>query len=147
VKAQGKPGKAEVLSALIGRAMHKDCALGCLNPLNWGGKNKAGIVGKKPYSNPKKRPRYGKGQRDKTWENAKDEEGKVYDWKTGKEMNKEDPWDMGHFPTERYGDLHRDYMDGKITKEEFLKRYRDPNNYRPELPSSNRSDNARPKKR
>ena len=29
--------------------------------------------------------------------------------------------------------------DGKITKEEFLHRYRDPNNYRPELPINNRS--------
>ncbi|MBQ5980656.1 MAG: HNH/ENDO VII family nuclease [Prevotella sp.] len=48
-------------------------------------------------------------------------------------------WDMGHKPDAKYSDLHRDYMDGKITKEEFLHRYRDPNNYRPELPINNRS--------
>jgi len=45
---------------------------------------------------------------------------------------------MGHKPDAKYSDLHRDCMDGKITKEEFLHRYRDPNNYRPELPINNR---------
>lgn len=48
-------------------------------------------------------------------------------------------WDMGHKRGAKYSDLHKDYMDGKISKEEFLRQYRDPNNYRPELPSNNRS--------
>ena len=39
---------------------------------------------------------------------------------------------MGHKPGKKYSDLHKDYMDGKITKEEFLREYRDPNNYWPE---------------
>ena len=140
-----------VLDALMGGCVDvgnsaKNCALSCLNPLNWGGKGigKFGLKGGKPYSNPKRRPRYGKGQRDTVWENAKDENGRVYDPKTGNEMNTNENWDMGHLPERRYADLHKDYMDGKIDKDQFLKEYRNPNNYRPELPSSNRSDNARP---
>jgi hypothetical protein len=46
---------------------------------------------------------------------------------------------MGHTPGNEYKDLHKDYMDGKISKEAFLKKYRDPKNYRPEAPSANRS--------
>jgi len=47
-------------------------------------------------------------------------------------------WDMGHKPGEEYRKLHKDYMDGEITKGEFLDRHRDPNNYHPENPGSNR---------
>ncbi|WP_205027779.1 HNH/ENDO VII family nuclease [Anaerosacchariphilus polymeriproducens] len=97
----------------------------------------------KPYAN--SRPSYGKGQVDQVWENAKDPvTGKVYD-PTGKEItwDKSKPrkgqWDMGHIPGEKYSDMHKLYMDGIISKEEFLKWYRDPANYRPELPSTNRS--------
>lgn len=46
---------------------------------------------------------------------------------------------MGHVTGEKYSDKHREYMDGKMTKEEFLAWYRDPKNYRSELPSTNRS--------
>ena len=98
---------------------------------------------KKPYS--KSRPKYGKGQVENVWNNAKESEGKVYDPNIGIELHwditkpRKGQWDMGHKPDAKYSDLHRDYMDGKITKEEFLHRYRDPNNYRPELPINNRS--------
>jgi len=46
---------------------------------------------------------------------------------------------MGYRPGHEYRKLHKDYMDGKISKNEFLKRYRDPKNYWPESPSANRS--------
>ena len=46
---------------------------------------------------------------------------------------------MGHKPGHEYRKLHRDYMDGKTSKDDFLKSYRDPNNYQPESPSANRS--------
>lgn len=46
---------------------------------------------------------------------------------------------MRHKPGHEYRKLHKDYMDGKITKEEFMTSYRDPNNYQPESPSENRS--------
>nr|WP_294364775.1 HNH/ENDO VII family nuclease [uncultured Clostridium sp.] len=101
-------------------------------------------VGKpKPYS--KNRPSYRKGQVDEVWENAKDTlTGKVYD-PTGKEItwDKTKPrngqWDMGHIPGEKYSEMHKLYMDGTITKKEFLEWYKNPKNYRPELPSTNRS--------
>ena len=102
-----------------------------------------GVSKPKPYS--KNRPSYRKGQVDEVWENAKDPlTGKVYD-PTGKEItwDKTKPrngqWDMGHIPGEKYSEMHKLYMDGTITKKEFLEWYKNPKNYRPELPSTNRS--------
>ena len=101
-----------------------------------------GVVKPKPYS--KNRPSYRKGQVEQVWENAKDPvTGKVYD-PTGKEItwDKSKPrngqWDMGHIPGEKYSDMHELYMNGTITKKEFLEWYKNPDNYRPELPSTNR---------
>lgn len=78
------------------------------------------------------------------WENAKDSiTGKVYD-PTGKEIiwDKTKPrngqWDMDHIPDEKYSEMHELYMNGTISKEEFLEWYKNPNNYRPELPKTNR---------
>lgn len=96
----------------------------------------------KPYA--KSRPSYAKGQIEKVWENAKDSlTGKVYD-PTGKEIiwdrtkPRKGQWDMGHIPGEKYSEVHELYMNDVITKEEFLEWYRNPDNYRPELPSTNR---------
>lgn len=98
-------------------------------------------VAKKPYS--KSRPSYGKGQVDEVWESAK-KDGKVHDPNTGEELTwdkaiKPRPWDMGHLPGHEYRTLHEKYMSGKITKEEFLKEYKNPKNYQPESKSANRS--------
>ncbi|WP_257988622.1 GH-E family nuclease, partial [Bacillus sp. V33-4] len=99
----------------------------------------------KPYSNPNRRPNYGKGQVDIVWENAKDIDGKVYDPNTGEELfwdkskSRAGQWDMGHTPENKYSNWHEKYIKGEITKEEFLDWYRNPNNYRPESPSTNRS--------
>ena len=46
---------------------------------------------------------------------------------------------MGHKPGREYKKLHDDYMSGKISKEEFEREYHNPENYRPEAPSANRS--------
>lgn len=46
---------------------------------------------------------------------------------------------MGHISREKYSEMHQLYMDDVITKDEFLELYRNPDNYRPELPSINRS--------
>ena len=46
---------------------------------------------------------------------------------------------MGHIRGKEYKDLHKDYMDGKISKEEFLREYRNPDNYIPQSRYSNRS--------
>ncbi len=102
-------------------------------------------VAEKPYSNPKNRPKYEEGQVDEVWEQSKSKDGKVYDPNTGEEItwdktqSRSGQWDMGHKPGNEYRDLHQDYMDGKITKDEFLKEYRDPNNYQVESVSANRS--------
>ena len=101
------------------------------------------VAKKKPYS--KSRPKYGKGQVEEVWENAKDVDGNVYDPNTGelltwdKSKNRNGQWDMGHKQNNEYRKLHKDYMDEKLSKEEFLKEYRDPKNYQPESPGANRS--------
>jgi RHS repeat-associated protein len=105
-------------------------------------KAEANIVSKKPYS--KNRPSYAKGQVETVWESAKKKNGKVYDPNTGEELKwdkskKPRQWDMGHKPGHEYRKLHKKYMNGKITKEEFLKEYRNPKNYQPESKSANRS--------
>jgi NAD+--asparagine ADP-ribosyltransferase len=46
---------------------------------------------------------------------------------------------MGHTPENKYSVWNKKYIKGEITKEEFLNWYRNPNNYRPESPSANRS--------
>lgn len=97
---------------------------------------------KKPYS--KSRPSYARGQVDKVWNSAKQKDGKVYDPNTKEELTwdktkKPRQWDMGHKPGHEYRTLHKKYMKGKISKAEFLKQYKDPNNYQPESKSANRS--------
>ena len=99
--------------------------------------------GNKPYTN--SRPPYGKNQVNEVWENAKDPiTGKVYDpsgveitWDKTKSRNGQ--WDMGHIPGEKYSEMHQLYIDDVISKDEFLEWYRNPKNYRPELPGTNRS--------
>ena len=48
-------------------------------------------------------------------------------------------WDMGHLPEAKYSEMHEAYMNGELTTKEFVDWYNDPANYRPELPSNNRS--------
>ncbi|WP_228720178.1 HNH/ENDO VII family nuclease [Chryseobacterium panacisoli] len=103
-------------------------------------KAEAKVTVKKPYS--KSRPSYAKGQVDEVWEAAKQKNGKVYDPNTGEELTwdkaiKPRPWDMGHLPGHEYRTLHEKYMSGKITKEEFLREYKNPKNYQSK--SANRS--------
>ena len=98
-----------------------------------------------PYANPKNRPKYGKDQVEDTWKQSMDENGKVFDKNTGEELfwnkaeNRNGQWDMGHKPGQEYRDLHKDYVDGNITKQEFLDTYRDSQNYQAESVSGNRS--------
>jgi|GEM_PF-2080470 len=48
-------------------------------------------------------------------------------------------WDMGHREGHEYRKTYKDYMSGKISKEEFLKTYQDPKNYKVEDPKRNQS--------
>jgi len=105
-------------------------------------KVEAKAAAKKPYS--KSRPGYGKDQVEEVWESGKQKDNKVYDPNTGEELTwdkaiKPRSWDMGHKPGHEYRNLHKDYMDGKISKEKFLEEYRNPKNYQPESKSANRS--------
>ncbi len=47
-KGAGQAWEGKSLECIDWEGNAKDCALGCLNPLNWGGKGKVGIKGKKP---------------------------------------------------------------------------------------------------
>lgn len=79
------------------------------------------------------------------WENAKDENGRVFDPNTGEELfwdktkQRKGQWDMGHIKGEKYSVMHEKYMSDEITKEQFLEWYKDPSNYQPESPHNNRS--------
>ena len=103
----------------------------------------AGKVAKsnKPYS--KSRPKYAKGQVEEVWERAKDKDGLVRDPYTNEvlswDKSKPREWDMGHKPEEKYSEAHKKYMDGETSLEDFLKWYRNPDNYRPQSRYSNRS--------
>lgn len=96
----------------------------------------------KPYA--KSRPTYGKDQVEQVWESNKKKNGTVVDPNTGEVLTwdksvKPRLWDMGHKKGHEYKKLHKDYMDGKISKEKFLEEYRNPKNYRPESRNANRS--------
>ena len=99
--------------------------------------------GEKRYSN--SRPSFRKRIVDKVWNNAKDPDGLVRDPNTGDIIEWEEShprkgvWDMGHLPSEKYSTVHDAYMNGELSKKEFLNWYNDPDNYRPELPGNNRS--------
>lgn len=54
-------------------------------------------------------------------------------------MPRKGQWDMGHVTGNKYSETHKLYIDGVISKEEFIEWYRNPQNYRPELPKTNRS--------
>lgn len=97
----------------------------------------------KPYTN--SRPSFRKGVVEEAWENAKGPDGLVRDPNTGEVINwtpgesRKGVWDMGHLPEAKYSEMHEAYMNGELTTKEFVDWYNDPANYRPELPSNNRS--------
>ena len=80
-----------------------------------------------------------KGVRDTTWENGKKPDGKVYDPKTKRELKKDEPWDMGHKPGDEFRRHQQDARERGDSRKKFLDDHNDPNRYRPEDPSSNRS--------
>lgn len=48
-------------------------------------------------------------------------------------------WDMGHRAGDEYRKLYKKYMDGEISKKQFLEEYQEPANYQVEDPGRNRS--------
>ena len=69
-------------------------------------------------------------------EKVYDPTGKEITWDTSQPRNGQ--WDMGHVPGQKYSDVHQQYLDDVITKDEFINWYKNSDNYRPELPSTNR---------
>ncbi|MGG3528911.1 GH-E family nuclease [Bacillus pseudomycoides] len=92
--------------------------------------------GDKTYTRPSG---FRKGVRDKVWDNAKDENGHVKDPINNEIMNKGEPWDMGHLPGYEFRKHKKSAEERGITREQFLDEHNNPDHYRPELPSSNRS--------
>ena len=85
------------------------------------------------------RPKWRAGMRDEVWNRAKDAYGRVRDPLTGKFMSKDKPWDMGHKPGHEFSKHQKSAMERGISREKFVDEYNNPENIRPELPSSNRS--------
>ena len=80
---------------------------------------------------------YREGVRDKVWDSAKKSDGKVYDPLTRQEMDKDEPWDMGHKPGYEFR-KHRDSAyKRQISRDDYLDEHNDPSHYQPELPESN----------
>lgn len=91
---------------------------------------------KDPYRRP---PGFRKGVREKVWENAKKEDhGKVYS-PDGVEIKDTDKWDMGHRPGYEFKKHQESARKRGISRKQFLDEYNNPNLYRPETPSFNRS--------
>lgn len=99
-----------------------------------------------PYANG--RPDYGADQIEDVWNEAKDANGDVWvldeqgnrvkvEWEPGEP--RKGVWDMGHNTGSEYRDLLDDYLNHKISKEEFLEEYRDPDNYSVQHPGRNQS--------
>lgn len=82
---------------------------------------------------------YPSGFRDKVWNNAKDAHGRVRDPVSGRYMSKDKPWDMGHKPGHEFAKHQKSAEQRGISREQFRNEHYNEKNFRPELPSSNRS--------
>lgn len=83
---------------------------------------------------------YRKGVREAVWDQAKKEGGGIVrDPLTGQEIHFEDAWDMGHKPGFEFRKHQNSARRRGISRKQFLDEYNNPNHFRPELPSSNRS--------
>ncbi|RGG83298.1 hypothetical protein DWW75_10905, partial [Ruminococcus sp. AF17-11] len=84
---------------------------------------------------------YRKGVRDKTWNEAKasSPDGVVREPKTGRPIDFNEPWDMGHKPGYEFRKHKISAKQRGISRKQFLDEHNDYTHYRPELPSSNRS--------
>jgi RHS repeat-associated protein len=89
--------------------------------------------------------RYRKGVVETVWKNAQDKDGRVFDPNTFTELQwdpsttREGQWDMGHIPEASYEQLKQRFINGEISRSQFLDEYNNPANYRPEAYSPNRS--------
>ncbi|GAB3708722.1 GH-E family nuclease [Mariniluteicoccus flavus] len=106
---------------------------------------------KRPYLDPNSRPSFRKGVPEDVWEKApKNKDGNVIDlagrevdWKPGD--SRSGVWDMGHVPEQQYRHEYDRYLEGKPpyhrddASEKFRDWYNNPDHYRVEHPTTNRS--------
>ena len=90
------------------------------------------------YSRPTK---FRKGIKEKVWTDTEQaaSDGLVRDPLTGRVMDKNEPWDMGHKPGYEFRKHRESAANRNITRKQFLDEHNDLSHYRPELPNSNRS--------
>lgn len=81
-----------------------------------------------------------KGVRKKSWEKAKkkSKDKKVRDPLTKKVMKENEDWDMGHKPGHEFRKHQISAARRGISRKKFIEEHNNPDNYVPELPSSNR---------
>lgn len=88
----------------------------------------------KPYA--KHRPKHSKKWLKQLWDRDAQGKGYVIDPNSKKKLTwdssklRRGQWDAGHTPDHKYEYLHKRYMDGKISKKQFLKEFRNMDNYR-----------------
>jgi len=88
------------------------------------------------YSRPKG---FRKNVREDVWERAKAPDGNVDDPLTGRQIDFDEPWDMGHKPGYEFRKHRESARRRGIDRKQFLEEHNNPEHYRPELPSSNQS--------
>src|SRR5262249_36211963 len=83
-------------------------------------------------------PGFTAADRAKVWENAlKEGNGKVISH--GKEIKPGDPWDVGHRPKYEFWKHVRSAASRGISREQFVREFKDLSQYHPETPEDNRS--------
>ena len=116
----------------------KSAKMSALAPLGLTRTQRINLAAKRPA-------RYRKGVVEEVWENAKATNGRVYDPNTLEELtwdrstSRDLQWDTGHKPGKSYELLKKRFIEGEISRGEFLDEYNNPANYRPEAYSPNRS--------
>src|SRR5262249_55804372 len=82
---------------------------------------------------------YRKGMREQVWEAAvrASPDRIVRDPVTGKPLKFDEPWDMGHKRGYEFWKLQQSAAARKLTRQQFLDEYQNPDHFRPELPNSN----------
>ena len=99
-----------------------------------------------------KPPSYKEGQVETVWENAKKDPAKTFFEKDGikyirdrkgivvwnKDIPRNGQWDMGHLPDQKYSDMYDLFIRGDVSEVEFLKWYRNAENYEPQTIPFNR---------
>lgn len=105
-----------------------------------GGGTSSSTGGTAPKPNYGRPSKFRKGVRDTVWTGAVEPKtGRVRDPVTGQFMSRKKAWDMGHRPGKEHRKHAADAERRGIPRDEYLNEHNDPNRYRPELPSSNRS--------